>query len=940
MLLVNVLFPALMFNVMPLSHSLALKLKAESRTNISTESMDNVQQITTVENRVQATVLPKTSNAKDNGIRSKNSCELSVSKKSAETFSRLILKHQYDFVYLKLIFHNLTVREDSEKVTVIRYDNWVWTYKGENGGYRYLNFPFYFGYLSFGLLWYRTHVDPLPIEIIGHGDCSNVTAGKNADMMIGEALNTMTKYIAAVTDDYIASYWCYTKRVHLQSRALLFYCQNAICMAQTFEYSCCKYTANQVTEEGGVDCGHDHYKLDSLGWFLPIFVSLVLFFYYPLLLTAVGYKLSDGFKQNVEKGITDNQGIGSNDLAALDDESSEAFLDIKKNVDSCSQSSDNSKTLSTAIQASTSFQSQNFKIRLNPKPQKRHFILNTRPKYLHLSKKRKQGRKRDSSQIKKSNFELAPSFIVETRGELSDTSKQNDLATLNPTKSMNKLAQCDEDFICVEDHRLPVTFFSTIFEPIQNINFRRPTFFRLLRLMVIFIPLTLTACRIWLDYVYAGSFVKAVVDKGALIGFPSMIAGFESSRRHFLHIFGGPWVALPLYVCVGSILISVPKNLESCLEGGLIETEEHTLCPLFLCSKTKAILGSVEITDAKGFRRIHLVLYSQAIMLLNRVFWKETFRLYLLRWYYFKNWFLKERFFWTSSKLTLLASFILGIVYIHLCLLETILTCLCFACPVMGCFLIVLKAFLNHALVNFKHKAYRKVQASYLVGSVKALISFLILVTLLFIWYIYCLIFFDASWVLTKIIIFTYSGMIAYPRRSYGYIILTLMALYYVTECLKSFGATYQRLLELTFDAWNDVRKKRYQVFVDNEKRIPTALWEIVIERHCPRRVQVAYTIFKIFSIISILTISIKLLSSLGRFQQLSVIYDTFTALFICALPKLIKSLFSKNFQHRNRVTLRENIAKTVLAYMDGSIDKEKPCIYPIVERDPQDSLV
>lgn len=226
--------------------------------------------------------------------------------------------------------------------------------------------------------------------------------------------------------------------------------------------------------------------------------------------------------------------------------------------------------------------------------------------------------------MKKSNFQPAPSFIVETSDELSDTLKQNDLATLNPTKSMNKRTQFDEGFIRVEEHRLPVTFISTIFEPIKNINFRRRTFFRLLRLMVIFIPLTLTACRIWLDYVYAGSFVKAVVDKGALIGFPSMIAGFESSRRHFLHCFGGPWVALPLYVCVGSILISVP--IESCLEGGLIETEEHTLCPLFLCSKTKAILGSVEITDTKGFRRIHLVLYSQAIMLLNRVFWKKNFQ--------------------------------------------------------------------------------------------------------------------------------------------------------------------------------------------------------------------------------------------------------------------------------------------------------------------------
>ena len=96
-------------------------------------------------------VVKNTAGASDHGNRTdlQTDCTLSISHESKEFFSSMILRYKYNFVYLKLEFNNFNVTENDD---VIEYNRWVWTYKGDKGGYQNLLLPTNYGYLSFGLL--------------------------------------------------------------------------------------------------------------------------------------------------------------------------------------------------------------------------------------------------------------------------------------------------------------------------------------------------------------------------------------------------------------------------------------------------------------------------------------------------------------------------------------------------------------------------------------------------------------------------------------------------------------------------------------------------------------------------------------------------------------------------------------------------------------------
>lgn len=65
-------------------------------------------------------------------------CTLRVNDDSKHYFSSMILHYKYNFVYLKLEFNNFSIEESND---VIEYKRWVWTYKGEKGGYQNLFLP-------------------------------------------------------------------------------------------------------------------------------------------------------------------------------------------------------------------------------------------------------------------------------------------------------------------------------------------------------------------------------------------------------------------------------------------------------------------------------------------------------------------------------------------------------------------------------------------------------------------------------------------------------------------------------------------------------------------------------------------------------------------------------------------------------------------------------
>ena len=74
-----------------------------------------------------------------------------------------------------------------------------------------------------------------------------------------------------------------------------------------------------------------------------------------------------------------------------------------------------------------------------------------------------------------------------------------------------------------------------------------------------------------MDYKFAGDLIKRATPKGALVAFSTMIADVQSASHFFLRYIGAPFVAIPLFVVVGCLLILLPNNTAKMLEGGLID---------------------------------------------------------------------------------------------------------------------------------------------------------------------------------------------------------------------------------------------------------------------------------------------------------------------------------------------------------------------------------
>ena len=220
-------------------------------------------------------------------------CTLNISDESKNFFSSMILQNKYNFVYLKLEFNKLSITESDD---VIEYNRWVWTYRGDKGGYQNLLLPTNYGYLSFGLLWTHTFVGPMRLNLSSSGTCNNLTRGNNTDAMIGEALGDMTNEIATQDDVYNSSYWCYHFRIKKTGFINLFICENFACPQLTFEYRCCKYKIDFATKRRSIVCNLEHYHPGSVWWTFVIFLGCLCWLYYPLLLIYICYKLTNANK--------------------------------------------------------------------------------------------------------------------------------------------------------------------------------------------------------------------------------------------------------------------------------------------------------------------------------------------------------------------------------------------------------------------------------------------------------------------------------------------------------------------------------------------------------------------------------------------------------------------------------------------------------------------
>ena len=721
------------------------------------------------------------------------SCELHVN--SPELFSTEVLKKKYNFVYLNLSFHNVSVMESE---SVIMYRRWIWTYKGENGGYQYLYLPGDFGYLSFKILWSYTHHKPMLIDIYpkDKSTCGNLTVGKDADQKIGDALGSMTAQIASQYDMYNSSYWCYTRRLRIQSDFVFAVCKHYICTLQTIEYTCCRFVVDVMTKERHVDCSKTEYHFKPVWWLLPIIIGNVLFAYYPLLLIV-----------------------------------------------------------------------------------------------------------------------LACSLTVSARRRGTYSVRLDDVGNGYEVK--------DTQFIWMSKYDSPITFSSTVCEPLGHCNIDGSFVSRLKRIVVFIIPFIFTLLKVLLDYKYADDLVKAAVSKGALMGFSTMLADYKMATQYFLHYFGGPFVALPLSIVLGCLLIVVPGSLEKVFEAGLIEFNGKSIFLFTLSVESKGRLAGVGMPNAKGYKRLEKTLLSQCLMLLNCRFWQQTFKLFVTR--FSKRIVPLLKALLPSPCVVVLVGFPLLLLYIGFCVIELVVSCIYFAFPVISCFFIFLKAYAKYTQKLFHSTTGIK----RLAGNI---LTVLVTLSYIYTWYLYCLVFFDAFWFLTKIIMFTYTGVIAFPKLSYGYMSLSFIVIYYIIESFRNFQSTYQDLLHVSIKACQRVEEKlghkQRNESILSDKGLPIALWNIIVDRHCPKRIQVARTLFYVFAVLLFSMISWQLLYTFDKFHDLSLITHVLTMLVVFMLPKMIMSLCKNALGYQKRKKLQRKIQETICDYIDGAVDNVEADVY------------
>ena len=449
-----------------------------------------------------------------------------------------------------------------------------------------------------------------------------------------------------------------------------------------------------------------------------------------------------------------------------------------------------------------------------------------------------------------------------------------------------------------------VTLANTLLGPLfcicQNNNFF-PT--RIVRAALPWFSLCIVGLQIMLDYRYLHDVVLVSIDKGVPMGFRSMLAGYNKSLHNFLPYLGGPFVACAVYLSITSLLIVIPKSLRNTLESGLTADIVEVISPLSLSTSVLERYGSVLITKYHGYKRIYNVLLAQFYLLLNTKFWKLVFHLQIKRW---------EKIVSRSGGVILLP------IYTIICAMEVVLCLLLYSLPIVSFAIIIFRAYsglLYRSLVKY-------------VWSVCIWFPVALLVVSTFVFlFMFCTIFLDACLFVSRLFIFTYTGIVVYPRISYGYMIFVATVIYYLWESILNFSSYYTGLLRVTVSVCESVQRAN-----DTEpmvlrrshcKGISSRLFYDVIEHYYPRRKKVLTSLVQMSVIFVVLGISVHILMKTNKFQDLHTIVHVGTTLFICAFPKIAKSMcVSKINKHKQRRQKAE-IKVIVKRYMEYFSDDE-----------------
>ena len=458
----------------------------------------------------------------------------------------------------------------------------------------------------------------------------------------------------------------------------------------------------------------------------------------------------------------------------------------------------------------------------------------------------------------------------------------------------------DDHFIFLTEENV-VSLFNTMFSACsRTLSQHAVLLSRLKRIFFILLTLSIIALQLTLDSLWIiGDFVTKCVEAGIPMGFRSLRTGYGKSSSNFLPYLGGPVTALSVYFIISFVCIVFPDNLPKQLDHGLVKhiDKEAIWTPLLLGNDLLERLSSVDLSKDVGYRKYVDLLQMNMYCILNSKFWKIGFSIQKAR---FRK--LPYTFF----------RIILFIPYLTFCLVENLCCILFYGFPLFSNVKIFLKAYSVGVLVRTKR--FIKITGLCFIFNSICLVIGISAAT--FYTFMLCTIFLDAVIFLSRIFVYTYEGIVLYPKTSYGYIIFVFTVIYYIVQIKNNFSKFYQHLLRRLIK----VSSKHKAVYIDGSavvKRrnhyqgVPATVFNEVVERIKPKRVKLFTSLVQMGLIIFITGLTIHLMLFMNRFKHIHVLVHVGTTLFICALPKLIGKVSYKQDKFATR-KLDDKILKTL----------------------------
>ena len=410
-----------------------------------------------------------------------------------------------------------------------------------------------------------------------------------------------------------------------------------------------------------------------------------------------------------------------------------------------------------------------------------------------------------------------------------------------------------------------------------------------------FLSLSLIGLQIGLDYRYIYASCVRSIEKGVQMGFQSMLAGFSSSACNFLPAFGGPYIACSCYVILACVLLIVPKSVSYTLESSILDRDRKSNnSPLCLSVGIKEVFGSVMIRGKHGFMKVYALLLSHFNCIINLKFWRFVFQLQYNRW----------REYNTETK-----SYLILPAFILLCTIEVTLCLLIYGNPILGFGVLIFQSY---------HNLLRQYTDPRLCRPLLWMSDTFLLLSILFVFFMFCNIFLDACMFISRMCIFTYTGVVVYPTEAYGYMILFLTVVYYMWEYSCTFAAYYNNLLRLTVDICETVQAENLDsdsliVNISNCQGIKERLYYEIIDKYSPIRKRVLVSFVCLSVTIYILGMSVQLIMQRNEVFELHIIMHVVITIFLCAFPKILTSILNAGDNKLKQQQEHDDLRKVIL---------------------------